>query len=91
MSEIESPAEVGDKETAVAARTASSIDLDTRPDVDWLNEVEGEIGDVDLVLKCLARDSASVCDICAPLEAQGLLAARPVLARCAGTKQPTTD
>ena len=66
---------------------AATIDLSNRPDAAWLNEVEGEIDDVDQVLKCLARDSATMCTTCHALQGEGSLEARPVLARCASTKQ----
>lgn len=64
------------------------IDLATRPDADWLDAVEGEINDVDLVLKCLNRDSAKLCQTCDAVLATGELESRPMLARCASTKQP---
>lgn len=67
---------------------ASSMDLSTRPDGEWLNDVEGEINDVDIVLKCLARDSATICTQCNELTSVNMLDGRPVLARCASTKQP---
>ncbi|MEM7091644.1 MAG: hypothetical protein AAF567_01475 [Actinomycetota bacterium] len=68
--------------------TAPTAALDARPDVAWLDTVEGEVEDVDVVLKCLARDSATVCATCDGLQAAGALDDRPVLARCASTKQP---
>lgn len=66
---------------------ASSIDLAARPAPEWLETVEGELDDVDFVLKCLARDSATICQTCSGAEAEGRLDQRPVLARCASTKQ----
>lgn len=74
-------------EAAVPAETPS-IDLSNRPDAAWLLEVEGEVDDVELVLKCLARDSATMCTTCDGLQADGSLESRSVLARCASTKQP---
>ena len=64
------------------------IDLATRPDSEWLATVENELNDTDLVLKCLARDSAKICQTCDAAQAAGELDGRPVLARCASTKQP---
>lgn len=68
--------------------TAATIDSSNRPDPAWLDRVEGEIDDVDRVLKCLARDSATMCTTCHALRAEGALDARPVLVRCASSKQP---
>lgn len=70
-----------------APTSAASIDLANRPDAAWLDTVEGEVEDVDLVLKCLARDNATICTACHELQENGSLDARPVLARCASTKQ----
>lgn len=67
---------------------AASIDLANRPQPEWLDDVEAEITDVDFVLKCLSRDSAKMCETCDSAKAQGELDARPMLARCASTKQP---
>jgi len=64
------------------------IDLATRPESEWLTSVENELDDTDLVLKCLARDSAKICQTCDAAQAAGELEERPVLARCASTKQP---
>lgn len=92
MPDIESPAEVDDDPAARAGgHKISGIELDSRPSIDWLSEVEGEIDDVELVLKCLARDSATVCPTCTAAEHDGVLDQRPVLARCAGTKHPQLD
>jgi len=66
----------------------SPIDLENRPEGSWLDDVEREIDDVDLVLKCLARDNATMCQACSDLQSTGDLEARPTLARCASTKQP---
>ena len=73
---------------APAPSPASPVDLANRPDAAWLDTVEGEVEDVDLVLKCLARDNATICKSCHELQENGALDARPVLARCASTKQP---
>ena len=54
----------------------------------WLSDVESELDDTDLVLKCLARDSAKICQTCDAAQSAGDLADRPMLARCASTKQP---
>lgn len=90
--DVDAPESAGGIEEAVEAESASSasgsMDLSTRPDGDWLNSVEGEINDVDRVLKCLARDSATICTACHELQSFGSLDERPVLARCASTKQP---
>ena len=76
-------------EEEVDERTASStIDLSNRPEAAWLDQVDGELDDVDTVLKCLARDNATICTTCDGLQADGALDARPVLSRCASTKQP---
>ena len=81
--------EIEPEATPVAASSAvATVDLSNRPDTAWLNEVEGEIDDVDRVLKCLARDSATMCTTCHGLQGEGALEGRPVLARCASTKQP---
>ena len=61
-------------------------DLAARPEAGWLDEVEREIDDVDVVLKCLSQ--SEVCARCQGLQSQGQLEARPVLARCAGSKLP---
>ena len=73
---------------SVAESVATTIDLSNRPEAAWLDDVEGEIDDVDRVLKCLARDSATMCTTCNGLQVEGSLEGRPVLARCASTKQP---
>ncbi|MFB0926617.1 MAG: hypothetical protein QMB08_00945 [Acidimicrobiales bacterium] len=75
-------------QAAVSERPNIGIDLATRPDVEWLNTVQNDLNDTDLVLKCLARDSAKICQICDVAQAAGELDDRPMLARCAGTKQP---
>ena len=75
-------------QAAVVERPNVGIDLATRPDVEWLNTVQNDLNDTDLVLKCLARDSAKICQTCDAAEAVGELDARPMLARCASTKQP---
>lgn len=72
----------------VAAERPTGIDLANRPDSAWLDTVESELNDTDLVLKCLARDSAKICQTCDAAQAAGELDARPMLARCASTKQP---
>lgn len=82
MDETETP------ETAPTDQSATSIDLANRPQPEWLDNVEAEITDVDFVLKCLSRDSAKMCQTCDEATAQGELESRPVLARCASTKQP---
>lgn len=70
------------------AGAAATIDSSNRPGPAWLDQVEGEVDDVDRVLKCLARDSATMCTTCHGLQVDGALEARPVLARCASSKQP---
>ena len=75
-------------QAAVSERPKIGIDLATRPDVEWLNTVQNDLNDTDLVLKCLARDSAKICQICDVAQAAGELDDRPMLARCASTKQP---
>lgn len=76
-----------DEETVVPAPAApASLDATRVPEPAWLDEVEGEIDDVDLVLKCLARDSSKICKTCADATEAGTLDQRPVLARCASTK-----
>lgn len=75
-------------EAAPGATATATVDRSNRPDPDWLDRVEGEIDDVDRVLKCLARDSATMCTTCHALRAEGALDARPVLVRCASSKQP---
>ena len=80
--------EIEPEASAAATTSASTIDFSNRPDVAWLDEVEGEIDDVDRVLKCLARDSATMCTTCHGLQDEGSLGERPVLSRCASTKQP---
>jgi hypothetical protein len=88
VSEIESTTAVADEaQPASAERSNSSMNLDTRPDIAWLSEVEGEVDDVDRVLKCLARESDTICQTCKAAEHDGILEQRPVLARCASTKQ----
>ena len=81
-------AETATAEPVPAERATAGIDLSNRPEAAWLDTVEGEIDDVDLVLKCLARDSAKMCQTCDTAKASGELDARPMLARCASTKQP---
>jgi hypothetical protein len=76
------------EESAVVERSNVGIDLATRPDGDWLNTVQNELNDTDLVLKCLARDSAKMCQTCDSAQSAGELGGRPMLARCASTKQP---
>ena len=89
MSDIESPTnEPAGADAPAVDRTPAGIDLATRPDAAWLHEVEGELNDTDLVLKCLARDSAKICQTCDAAQASGELEGRPMLARCASTKQP---
>jgi hypothetical protein len=77
----------GATEPAARERQTVGIDLATRPDGDWLTTVEGELNDTDLVLKCLARDSAKICQTCDVAQSAGELSGRPMLARCASTKQ----
>jgi hypothetical protein len=74
--------------TEPATRVAFGGELASRPAPEWLDGVQGEIDDVDRVLKCLARDTATMCQTCDAAQAAGELASRPVLARCASTKQP---
>ena len=74
-------------EPAASERQTVGIDLATRPDGEWLTAVEGELNDTDLVLKCLARDSAKICQTCDAAQGAGELEGRPMLARCASTKQ----
>jgi hypothetical protein len=76
------------EEPAVVERSNVGIDLATRPDGEWLNTVQNELNDTDLVLKCLARDSAKMCQTCDVAQSDGELEDRPMLARCASTKQP---
>ena len=76
----ESPASTPERPTGV--------DLAARPDAEWLGAVESELDDTDLVLKCLARDSAKMCETCDTATTVGELASRPMLARCASTKLP---
>ena len=65
MNEIEPNAnEPTTEESAVVERSNVGIDLATRPDGEWLNTVQNELNDTDLVLKCLARDSAKMCQTC---------------------------
>ena len=79
---VESP------EATTAERPSVGVDLAARPEAGWLDQVQGEIDDVDLVLKCLARDSAKICQACDGLQSAGELEQRPMLARCATSKQP---
>ena len=65
-----------------------TVDIANRPSLSWLGDVESELDDTDLVLKCLARDSAKICPTCDAAQTAGELGARPMLARCASTKQP---
>lgn len=93
MNEPSEPTDSTVDESAASASSAappveSSIDVANRPDAAWLDDVQGQIDDVDLVLKCLARDSATMCKTCHDLQSEGALEARSVLARCASTKQP---
>gem|GEM_PF-1101012 len=92
MNEIESDdTEISTDEASpepAAGRAAVGVDLANRPQAEWLDTVEGELNDTDLVLKCLARDSAKICQTCDTAQASGELDARPMLARCASTKQP---
>lgn len=73
---------------AALERPAVGVDLAARPDAEWLGAVESELDDTDLVLKCLARDSAKICETCDVASNAGELDSRPMLARCASTKQP---
>lgn len=75
------------EQAAVVERPNVGIDLATRPDGEWLNAVQNDLNDTDLVLKCLARDSAKMCQTCDAAQGAGELDARPMLARCASTKQ----
>ena len=89
MNETEPQAnELITEEPAPVERSSVGIDLATRPDGEWLNTVQNELNDTDLVLKCLARDSAKMCQTCDAAQAAGELDGRPMLARCASTKQP---
>ena len=76
------------EEPAIAERSTGAVDLAARPDGEWLDTVQNELNDTDLVLKCLARDSAKMCQTCDTAQAAGELDSRPMLARCASTKQP---
>ena len=92
MNELESVDEPGEAAAVVQPapaneRASVGVDLAARPESAWLDDVEGEIDDVDMVLKCLARDSAKMCQACDGLQSAGELAERPVLARCASGKQ----
>lgn len=82
------PSDVAADETVATERPSSAIDLATRPDGEWLDTVQNELNDTDLVLKCLARDSATLCQTCDAAQAAGELESRPMLARCASSKQP---
>lgn len=82
------PADEIAEEPAAVERPKAGIDLATRPDSEWLDTVQNELNDTDLVLKCLARDSAKMCQTCDTAQSSGELDARPMLARCASTKQP---
>jgi len=73
---------------AATERPSVGVDLAARPSGEWLGAVESELDDTDLVLKCLARDSAKMCETCDKVKAAGGLDSRPMLARCASTKQP---
>ena len=89
MNEIEPQAsEPTTEEPAAFERSNVGIDLATRPDGEWLNTVQNELNDTDLVLKCLARDSAKMRQTCDVAQSDGELEDRPMLARCASTKQP---
>lgn len=89
MNEDQSPSdETVAEEPVVAERPSAAIDLATRPDGEWLDTVQNELNDTDLVLKCLARDSAKMCQTCDAAQAAGELESRAMLARCASTKQP---
>jgi len=76
------------EEAAAVERSTVGIDLATRPAGEWLDAVQNDLNDTDMVLKCLARDSAKMCQTCDAAQAVGELDARPMLARCASTKQP---
>lgn len=89
MNEDQVPSDdVNAEEPAATERPKAGIDLATRPDSEWLDTVQNELNDTDLVLKCLARDSAKMCQTCDSAQAAGELDGRPMLARCASTKQP---
>jgi len=68
--------------------SATAIDTAARPDPVWIDDVEREVDDVDVVLKCLARNDTAMCATCQEVDQAAGLASRPVLARCAETKQP---
>lgn len=72
----------------VTERATVGVDLANRPAPEWLDSVQSELDDTDLVLKCLARDSAKMCQTCDAAQDAGELEGRPMLARCASTKQP---
>lgn len=72
--------------SAPASNVATEIDPNRVPDAAWLDGIEGELDDVELVLKCLARDSAKICETCTEATAAGTLVERPVLARCASSR-----
>lgn len=74
---------------AASASGTTTVDLSNRPDAAWLDQVEGDIDDVDVVLKCLARNSTSMCATCSGLSTAGELENRSVLAHCASGKQPS--
>lgn len=75
-------------DAAPPSSRAKGVDLSNRPSPEWLDTVQAELNDTDLVLKCLARDSAKICQTCDAVQKAGELESRPMLARCAGTKQP---
>ena len=85
-SEPQTDGEIVD-EPARTERSSVGIDLATRPESTWLDAVANELDDTDLVLKCLARDSAKICQTCDTAQSAGELDSRPMLARCASTKQ----
>jgi len=88
VNEIEPQTPANAPETAAPAeRSGVGVDLATRPDSEWLDTVASDLDDTDLVLKCLARDSATMCQTCDTAQAAGELDSRPMLARCASTKQ----
>lgn len=82
------PDEPAQVEPVESDRKTAGLDLGARPDAEWLGVVESELDDTDLVLKCLARDSAKMCETCDTAQAAGELGSRPMLERCARTKQP---
>lgn len=68
------------------ALAANPLEQARLPEPAWLDEVEGEVADVELVLKCLSRESTTMCSTCTEVSDGEGLSSRPVLERCASTK-----